>query len=68
MLHYLVTFSLPIKHRPYNVMHIQYTVKFLQQIDGHRRLTDQSLSHHIYTTTSTSKNIQPLYTTSPSDR
>jgi len=38
-------------------------VKVLGHIDGHRRVIDQSLSHHIYTITSTYHNIKTLYIT-----
>src|SRR6218665_609604 len=66
ILHYLVISGQPFKHRPplchaYN----KYwkIVKVLENIDGHRRVIDQSLSHHIYTITSTYQNSQPLFTT-----
>ena len=38
-------------------------VKVLQRIDGHRRVSEQSLSHNIDTTNSTSQNMKALYAT-----
>jgi len=63
ILHYLVISSQPIKHRPPCHAYNKYweIVKVLESIDGHRRVVDQSLSNHIYISTSTYENTQPLY-------
>src|SRR6218665_3347049 len=53
ILHYLVISSQPIKHRSPCHAYKKYweIVKVLERIDGHRRVIDQSLSHHICTNT-----------------
>src|SRR6218665_2691796 len=65
ILHYLVISSQAIKHRPPCHAYNKYweIVKVLERIDGHRRVIDQILSNHIYISTSTYQNIQPLYIT-----
>src|SRR6218665_4034603 len=63
ILHYLVISSQPIKHRPPCLAYTLHWKKgeILKRTDGHQRLTDQSLSHHIYNRTFTYQNTQPLY-------
>src|SRR6218665_879979 len=67
ILHYLVISSQPVKHRPpkpCNAYKLHWEkVNFPLRIDGHRRVIDQCLSHHICTNTSTYQNNQPLYIT-----
>src|SRR6218665_2694502 len=65
ILHYLVISRQAVTHRPpchaYK-LHCD-KVELLERIDGHRRVIDQCLSHHICTNTSTYQNNQPLYIT-----
>src|SRR6218665_183158 len=65
ILHYLVLSSQPVKHRNPCHAYKKYweIVTVLERNDGHRRVIDQSPSHHIYNSTITYQNTQPLYIT-----